>query len=59
MSGSGYFDIDNLTNLLEHRDLDTIGPSDPTFWGGGRGVVTTDEVRRALLGDVVHDEVPR
>lgn len=43
--------VDNLIHLLEQRDLDTAAYDDLRGWSHGRGVVTTDEVRRALLGD--------
>jgi hypothetical protein len=48
-------DLDNLLRLLDERDSDAIGSGDPTFWGTGRGVLTTGEVRRALLGETVHE----
>ncbi len=43
-------DLDNLIRLLDERDADATPADAPTFWGTGRGVLTTDEVRAALLG---------
>jgi len=51
-------DIDSLLRLLDDRDRAAIGPDDPTSWGIGRGLLTTDEVRRALLGGTVAVPAP-
>lgn len=52
-------DLDNLLRLLEERDDRAVQPGRPTSEGSGRGVLTTDEVRTALLGHVHHDGLGR
>lgn len=49
---AGFPDIDALLDLLEQADLAT---ADASGTHSGRGVVTTDQVRRALLGHTTTD----
>jgi hypothetical protein len=50
-------DIPRLLELLADRDAQAA-PTDAAELGAGRGLVTTDEVRRALLGEDVRGPGP-
>ena len=47
--------MENLLALMEERDAEAVDLGGATFHGVGRGVLTTDEVRAALLGVIRFD----